>query len=108
LQPDTAHFLEDAFDAFAEFLADAQVCADACDARVACEAADFEWAAQVPQAREPARAPDFDAVGEDFDADVVAGDAVGAVDDGVDETFESIPRRAPLLESLHETSRSSL
>src|SRR5262249_9688570 len=86
-EPGQAHLLEHAPDPFPELLAEAKVGAHSGDARVAGEARECWWVCEVHDARETSGALDLDAVVEHRDPDVVAGDGVRAVDDGVDEAF---------------------
>jgi hypothetical protein len=83
-----AHLFEHPTDALPEFLAEVEVSSNAGNAGITSEASDLQRVIGVGNAREPARAFDLNSIVEDLDADVVTADAVGAMNDGIDECLK--------------------
>jgi len=82
------HLLEDSSDALAELLAEVQIRADARDPGVACEPRGHSRVGQIDDAGKSSRAVDLHPGVEDVHANVVAGEAVRPVHNGVDEPLE--------------------
>jgi hypothetical protein len=83
-----AHLFEHPTDAFPEFLAEVEVSSNTGNAGITSEASDLQGVIGIGNAREPARAFDLNSIVEDLDADVVTADAVGAMNDGIDECLK--------------------
>ncbi|MCW3020488.1 MAG: hypothetical protein JWN10_2796 [Solirubrobacterales bacterium] len=83
-----AHLLKHSTDSLAQLLPKAQVRTDASDPRITSKARRIKRIAQVDETGKASGAPHLDPIVEDLDADMVAREAIGPVNNRIDQALE--------------------